>query len=239
MNSSYFRSFSSTKQSSEDMLAMMHQATEQPLVRALAEFMNLNDFISQIDIRYLLRSAAFNIETVNPPTALNLFKTFRVRHVNHLAELSLISSRALGFVCDQSLSSLTELSLENCVNINSRVTQAISGCHLLKSANFSFSRLDEEGLGVIVEGCKDLKVLILRGVLRLGPNSLSTLGKTKVEILDLSHSPNIVGQQPISQSLQTLPLSQLSLNGIDIQDSDLAHLHTQTTLKLLSLSSKP
>mmetsp|Transcript_13543 Transcript_13543/g.25520 ORF Transcript_13543/g.25520 Transcript_13543/m.25520 type:complete len:355 (+) Transcript_13543:299-1363(+) len=237
VNSSCFRSFSSIKQTSDDLFEMMHQASEQPLIRALTDFMLLNDLLKRGDMSYLLKSATFNVETVNPPGYLKLFKSFKVRHVNQFAELPMITNRALDSICSLSLNSLTELSMENCTNVDTRVARAIANCSHLVSVNFSFSRLNEEGLSIIVEGCKNLRILILRGVQRLGTNALASIGKTKVEVLDLSHSVNIVGSQSVTQSLQDLPLSQLSLNGLDITDSDLSMLHAQINLKLLSLSN--
>ena len=218
---------------------MLDKADSQPHIQALKDFMANSGLRSLCALKHFFRTVRTYTEIDPEPKAgPSLFKVFRIRHSNRFGELSLVSAVSLGQICSQSRLSLTELSFENCVSLDSDVVHALAQCRALHTLNLSYSVVvDDATIATITRNCGALRCLILQGLPRITARTVDFVGGTKVTKLDLSLCANILSSRSALFPLLKLSLTHLLLNGLDIQDSDLEIVAQVRTLQLLSLAN--
>ena len=218
---------------------MLDKAESQPHIQALKDFMANSGLQSLCALKHFFRTVRTYTEIdPEPRSGPSLFKVFRIRHSNRFGELSLISAVSLGQICSQSRLSLTELSFENCVSLDSDVVHALAQCKALQTLNLSYSVIvDDAIVGTITRNCKALRCLILQGLPRITARTVDCIGSTKVTKLDLSLCANVLSSRSALFPLLKLSLTHLLLNGLDVQDSDLEVVAQLRSVQFLSLAN--
>ena len=218
---------------------MLDKAETQPHIQALKDFVATSGLQSVCALKHFFRTVRTYTE-IDPEIrpGPSLFKVFRIRHSNRFGELSLLSAMSLGQICIQSRLSLTELSFENCISIDSDVVHALAQCKALHTLNLSYSVVVDDGMiSTITRHCVALRCLILQGLPRISARALDSLSNTEITKLDLSFCANILTSRSAFIPLLKLRLTHLLLNGLDVTDSDVELVAKIRSLQVLSLAN--